>query len=355
MSKTLDELHDGLLSEISDSYQKTEGFPTYDITRATAFGLIDLWIKADHIESLQNVDNLTGAELERHIQQRKGLIRKQATKSIGSIRIVTGEGTIEEGALFETAGGVQFEAIETKAVSVGDIVAIRAIEAGTIGNVPAEAITQIPVTIAGIAEITNDQPTSDGYDAETDNDFRTRYYEALQVPATSGNKYHYRMWAKEVAGVKDAKVFPLWQGDNTVQVVIIDDNSQPAPAELVERVQEYIDPNSAGTGEGEAPIGAYCTVSPADVFTINVSVSVLGSGDLETIKANIVENIRKYLDSIAFLEDWVSVGKINNVIIDTDGVIDCDALTVNNSTVRLPIPEKAVAVLGTVTINELTE
>lgn len=355
MSKTVDSLHNDLLSKISNIYQKSEGFPVWDILRAVAFSFLNLWKKADHIESLQNVDNLTGADLERHVQQRKGLYRKSASYSVGSIRIVTGSGTIEEGDLFETAGGVQFEAIETKTVSAGDTVAVKAITAGATGNVPADSIVQIPVTIAGIAEVTNPAPTSDGYDAENDDDLRQRYFEALQVPATSGNIYHYRKWAKEVAGVKDAKVFSLWQGDNTVQVVIIDDNSQPAPAELVERVQEYIDPNSAGTGEGQAPVGAYCTVSPAEIFAVNVSVSVLSAGDTEQIKADIVKNIEAYLDSIAFIEEFVSVGKINNAILNTVGVLDTDGLTVNGATVRQAIPEKAVAVLGKVVINDLTE
>lgn len=350
----LDNLHNKLLSKISDIYQKSEGFPLWDILRAVAFGFVDLWTKADEIEKKQDVNNLIGTELERYVQQRKGLYRKQANKAVGSVTIVTGTGTITEGALFETAGGVQFESLETKEVQAGDTVEVRAVVAGIAGNVPADTIVQMPVTIAGISQVTNPAPTSDGYDAEADDDLRKRYFEALQVPATSGNIYHYRMWAKEVAGVKDAKVFPLWNGDNTVQVVLIDDNSQPAPAELVERVQTYIDPNGAGTGEGVAPVGAYCTVAPAEVFPVNVSVSVLGSGDFETIKGDIVKAIEKYLDSIAFIENYVSVGKINNAIIDTAGVLDTDGLTVNGHTTRQEIPEKAVAILGEVEIREIT-
>lgn len=349
----LENLHKKLLSKISDSYQKTEGFPLWDILRAVAFGLVDLWTKAETVEAKQDVNNLTGTELERHVQQRRGLYRKSASHSVGAITIVTGAGLVSEGALFETEGGIQFESTETKTVEAGDTVEIRAVVAGVSGNVPADTINQMPVTITGISAVTNAAPTSDGYESESDDDLRQRYFEALQVPATSGNIYHYRKWAKEVSGVKDAKVFPLWNGDNTVQVVIIDDASQPAPAELVERVQEYIDPNSAGTGAGEAPIGAYCTVSPADVFTVNISVSIIGSGDFEQIKEDIKKNLVEYLDQIAFIENFISVGKINNVIIDTAGVDDCDNLTVNGATIRQPIPEKAVAVLGEVIINEI--
>lgn len=38
----VDSIHQELLKQISDDYQKTEGFPTYDILRALAFGLLKI-------------------------------------------------------------------------------------------------------------------------------------------------------------------------------------------------------------------------------------------------------------------------------------------------------------------------
>lgn len=349
----LDILHKKLLSDISDTYQKSEGFPTWDILKTYAIALADLWSKAEYIESKQNVDNLTGDELERHTEQRKGMSRKEATLSTGYIKVTAGAGTIAEGDLFETAGGVQFKATETKTVAVNDIVNIVAVKAGNDSNVPANTITQIPVTIAGIVSVTNPDPTENGYNAESDDSLRERYYEALRLPATSGNIYHYMKWAKEIAGVKAAKVFPLWNGDNTVQVVIINEDSKPASTELVEQVQNHIDPNSAGTGEGQAPIGAYCTVTAAETYNLTVSVSILSARSSSELKKDIEEAITDYLKSIAFVEDYVSIGKVSTAILNVEGVIDCENLTLNGSTARLEIPEKAVTVLAGVNINEM--
>lgn len=351
-NKSVESVHEELLANVDNRYQKTEGFPVWDILKAMAFGIYQLWLKVFDIEAKQNVDNLTGSELERFVYQRKGLSRKEATFAVGAIT-VTGEGFIGEGTIFSTAGGIEFESIEDVTVNGEAIVNVVCTEAGAIGNLPAMSICEMPVTIQGIVSGCNLEPTRDGYDAETDTSLRERYYEALREPVTSGNIYHYKKWAKEVSGVGDVKVFPLWQGDNTVQVVIIDDNSLVPEQELVDRVQEYIDPDGDGTGAGQAPVGAYCTVTAAEALNINVNVNLIitSVADIELVTSDIKVKIIDYLSSIAFVNDYVSIAKIGDLILQVDGVEDYDTLTVNGIANRIPIPEKSVAVLGEVVIN----
>lgn len=350
--KTIEEIREELLENISDIYQKSEGFPVWDILSAFAYGLKSLWTKVYSVEAKLDVNNMKGTDLDRFVFQRKGLSRKPANKSVGVLRIVTGEGTITAGDLFANANDVRFEAIETKEVVANDTVAIRAVVAGASGNLPAGTITEMPVTITGIAEVTNDNPTVDGFDEENDDALRDRYYEALQEPATSGNVYHYKRWAKEVSGVGDAKVFGLWAGDNTVQVVIIDADKQVPSAETVARCQEYIDPDIAGSGEGEAPVGAYCTVTAATGLDIDIETTLDYSGDETVIRSEFEEKVTEYLASIAFNSNYVSIAKIGDILLDIDGVNDYLDLEINGSTSRIQIPEKSVAVLGTVTIHE---
>lgn len=352
--RDLNTIHDELLTQVPETYQKSEGFPMWDLLRGAAYGLKLLWAKALWVESQLDVGNLTGSDLERFVYQRKGLNRRAATKAVGEITIKTGSGRIKKGDVFSTKGGIKFRAIEDAANAIpGTAIHVEAMVAGAAGNVPAGSVTQMPVTIEGIAEVYNAKPFQDGYEAESDIDLRERYYAELREPVTSGNVYHYRRWAKEVPGVQDVKVFPLWQGDNTVQVVVIDTDGHPANGELVKRVQDHIDPGKAGTGQGEAPIGAHCTVSAADTFKVNVSVSIIATENLEAVKKRIRENLEGFFRSIAFTDDWVSVGKVNNTILTTKGVSDCDKLRLNGGTARLPIPEKAVAQLGEVIISEI--
>jgi uncharacterized phage protein gp47/JayE len=352
-STTVEKVHEELLDNISNSYQKTEGFPTWDILKAAAFGIKKLWNKVFNIEYKQDVDNLTGTDLERFIYQRKGLSRKEATFATGYITIVTGEGIIQEGNIFSTESGIEFMALETKEVVAGDKVAIQALVAGDKSNVVADTIKEMPVTIPGIVKITNEDPTVDGYDAEDDDSLRDRYYEALREPATSGNVAHYRRWAREVEGVGHVKVYPLWQGDNTVQVVIADDNGLVPSEDTVARCQEYIDPGKAGTGLGQAPIGAYCTVTPATALNIDIKGTLIldNTVPIETIRAEVDKGVIKYLADIALDTEYISPAKIGNIILSCEGVVDYDNLTVNGSYNRIDVPDKSVAVLGSVVLN----
>ena len=345
---TINQIHNTILQGVPDDYQKTEGFPTYDITRGVAFGQYQLWKKAFLVEEKQNVDNLEGSELDAWCAQRVGLTRNSAVKAKAVMKIVSGSGRIVAGDLFETVDRIQFESTETKTVSQGDTFNVQAVVAGTSGNVAADTITQIPVTINGIGSVTNPAPAEGGYAVETDNEFRRRYYEKLQIPATCGNKYHYLAWAKAVDGVGNARVFPHWAGKNTVKVVIIGNDNEPASENLVKAVQDYIDPGKTGRGDGQAPVGAVCTVKAADIVSVSVSE------DLEAVKQNITAAIEHYIKSQAFAAteaetDYISYARIGTAIIGTTGVLDYSELRVNGGTKNLVIPKESVAVLGDVT------
>lgn len=353
MSYDIDSIHEEILGNIDDTYQKTVGFPTYDLTRAFALAIESLGDDLLTAESAADVDNMTGDALTKWCYQRKGVVRKAATYASGAIKIATGTGTITEGNLFESTGGIQFAATESKSVTDGDTVAVQAVVAGASGNVAAGAVALMPVTLTGISVVTNETAMTGGYDAESDDGLRARYYEAVLTPATSGNKNQYIAWAKSVSGVGGAKCYPLANGPNTVEVCIIDSDMQPASAELVTEVQNYIDPGSAGIGGGAAPIGAYCNVTSASGLSINVAGTVtLAAGyDAATVLTNVISAIKAYLGSIAFVSSYVSYAKIANAVNDAEGVLDYSGLTVNSETDNITIPDKSVAIVGTVSVS----
>lgn len=350
-NKTIEQVHKSILDNISNDYDKTVGYLTHDVTKAFAIEEHGLFEDANELYLKTDIENLEGQELETFIYQRKGIERKQATKAIGVLE-VTGTGKINAGALFQTEAGTQFKATETKQITTSGTVNIEAVLPGTVGNVGSNTIKKIPVTISGITAVNNPSPTSGGYEAETDQSLLERYYLALRTPPTSGNKYHYLMWAKEVEGVGDAKVYPLERGANTVGVVIIDEEKTPAEHDLIEKVQNYIDPGSTGTGEGQAPIGARCYVASATEkqITVSVTLSVVHGYDKRNVKLTIEENIKNHLKEIAFKESYVSYAKIGSIILNTVGVKDYSSLTVNDGSINVEIADKEVATLGGVTV-----
>ena len=238
------------------------------------------------------------------------------------------------------------------AISGSGEVPIRCTQPGEVGNLPAGSVTMMPVQLAGIVSVSNSDTLTGGYDAESDQAYFDRYILRLQTPPTSGNQYHYRLWALEVTGVGGVQIYPLGHGDNTVDVVLIDVDGQPADEELVQRVQEHIDPGSRGLGEGEAPIGAYCYVSAAEAIelTLSLQVQALPGVGQETVTAAIRAAVAAYLKHIAFAQDYVSYAQIAAAILSADGVQDFADLTVNGGTANVPVSQRQVATLGEVSI-----
>lgn len=356
-NKTVENIHQDLLNNISDDYEKSTGFLVADLTKSFAIELKKAYNKVAEVLNKTDVDKLTGEELTRFIKQRKGINRKPAGRAQG-ILSVTGTGTINKGDLFETELGTQFRATETVNINSSGQVKIEAVITGSSGMVGANTITYLPITITGITAVTNNQTTG-GYDQESDDSLRDRYYLALQKPPTSANIYHYLLWAREVTGVGDAKVFSQWNGKNTVKVLIIDDNKLPADQNLINKVQEHIDPigeneSTWGIGKGQAPIGAYCTVNSATKVDIDVIATIkLQTGfELTNVKEAISTKITEYLKEIAFEKNYISYAQITSLILDTNGVEEWTSVLLNNANVNVTIGEEEVAVLRGVTLNE---
>lgn len=350
--KTQEQILQNILANISDIYAKNEGTLTYDIPSSVSVELSSMYIIQKALYNMIDVDYLIGEALTKFVKQRKGIIRKLATFSIGQLQ-ASGNGTILKGALFESETGVQFEATETVNVVSSGIVPIKCLQSGNIGNLGANSIRFMPITIQGITAVTNPQPTYDGFEEENDTSVRERYYLALQTPPTSGNIYHYELWANSVSGVGGARVFPLWLGENTVKVLIINSEKKPASSEVVQLVQNYIDPNASGEGRGQAPIGAYCTVQSATGLNINISFTAqLEQGyTIEEAKTVVQLEVTEYLKTIAFKQDYVSYNQIASLIFNTEAIRDFSNYKLNGLTGNIDILNTEVAILGNVTIN----
>lgn len=352
------EIQKDMLNNIPGSYDKEVGGFTHDLSKTYALESHQVHKGIEEVFSKLDINNFKGEELERQVFQKKGVVRKRATHAIGEL-LIKGNRIVPQGSLFETEAGTQFQTIEEITISTEGTIKIKAVIPGKDGNIPEDCITLIPITIQGITEVTNPLKTYDGFEEETDESLIERYLIEIQKPATSGNVYHYLQWARETTGIGDARVFSLWSGDNTVKIVIVDEEKQPASSELVILTQEYIDPkgidNSTwGAGYGEAPIGAYCTVVSAAPVVINIeAVLVIEAGySMADIKSSIENVLRDYLKEIAFVENHISYSILSSKILDVPGIKEWSELKINNGTVNVSLESHEVAVLGSVVIDE---
>lgn len=363
VNKSSEELTAEMLAEVPDKYQKTVGFFLWDTLRAIAIVLMEIWNALLYISGLDDLTKFEYEDLKRFVKQRRGIVAREESYATGLLTVITGEGTITAGDLFETPDKLQYEAVNTVNVLEGDSFTVRCLIAGPDGNVPANMVTVIPKTINGIVKVSNLEPIGGGYEKESKESIIQRYEDDLQNPITSGNIYHYKKWATSITGVGKVDVKPLWNGDNTVKVIIIDSNMEPAETALVNEVQQYIDPYTIvdgvkigwGCGNGQAPIGAYCTVESASKLELQITFKgKLKTGTTEELaEKSVTESILNYLHSIAMVDEetYVSYAQIGRAILSSDGIADYSDLLINGGTDNIAISntdtDREVAILDT--------
>ena len=347
----VDTIHREMLEELDLTYQRTPGFPAFDFLRAFALGLASLSDDMEEAEARLDPENLTGADLDRYVWQHRAVDRKPAAYASGTLRVTAGSGHISAGALFATAGGVLFMAEEDINAVAGSTFAVAAVEPGSAGNAEAGTVIAMPVTIPGIGSVVNDEAFTGGYDEETDEELRARYYDVLQHPANGGNVWQYQQWCQSVTGVGRAVVVPTPRGPNTVDVYLVDAEGDPADAALIAEVQELLDPNGNGDGSGEAPIGAVCTVQAAQpkALTIDARLMAAEGAVVADLHDAIEDAIRAMIRSTAL----AGTSLRHSALVDAtmvEGVLDYLTLTVNGSSGTTYFEDYEIPVFGTMVI-----
>jgi len=315
--------------------------------------------KAETIRSHFFIDDTPDEYLDRRLSERGLPPRFSGARASGVA--IAGKGSpfiigssIYKDTVFKTLdGNVEIVVTADTNIIIGATsvsIPVQCTQAGTDGNLPPNiALTYSGVAINEVETIRiGPDGLSGGLNAETPDEIRLRLKEDMKKQATSANKIHCEKWAKEVPGVGDAFCIPLWNGDNTSKVVIVDKDKKPASAELVQKVQDYIDPGVTGLGDGAGPIGLYITVAAADELQIVLAAKLIldPNFSLEKVKVKIESSIAEYLKSIVFKENVVRYNHIGDIIYNTEGIIDYSDFTINGGTANIVIPKGSAPVLG---------
>lgn len=343
-----------MLAQISSGIDISEGSATEATLSPFAIELAEGYINLDSVINLFFPQTTHGQYVDNWLATR-GMDRKPGTAAIGAVTFTGTNGTvIPSGTKVQTAGGLLYDTTAVVTITgTTASVSVQAEAVGTAYNVAAGAINSIPIAVIGVSSVTNAASITGGVDVESDASAIARFLEDARNPSTSGNKYDYYGWAVSVSGIGDAKILPLWNGNGTVKVVLIDGNKQPASSALVTNVQAYT--------EGFRPIGATVTYESATGLSINVSATLLlASGyTVSGVQSAVQTSIASFLKSIAFSNnlsavnqlDYVSYAKIGDAILNVPGVLDYSNLTVNGGTANVSVQIESVAVLGTVTLS----
>lgn len=200
--------------------------------------------------------------------------------------------------------------------------------AGTEANAISEGDTLTPYNdIEGLESAAIGEIIVSGSDIEEDESYRERIQNKVSGPAENGNKYHYKSWCEECQGVGKARIFTLakiaddtitWHTPNWVTGVLLKDNGRAVEDATVGIVQEYIDPDMEGLGEGVANVGAHFMAVKAKEVALGISIAVELSDTSYTLtdaKANILLLVTEYLKDLALADVSFNDGVADNITI----------------------------------------
>lgn len=349
--KTQEKVLEELLSSVVANVDKRQGSIIYDSLTPKSFIIAKFYQDLSWmIDNILFVDTATGEYLDKKGYE-FGVTRR---KAISTTRNATFVGTIiPDKTRFFTEDGLYW----TYDLANNNVICETF---GIIGNSTITGSNLIPaIDIQGLTSAIIKDVVIPGADIETDEDYRAKIITKLQNPELNSNKAQIKKWCNDITGVGDARIFSLWNGANTVKGVLIDTEKQPASTTLIKQVQDYIDPDAQGLGEGKADIGVIFTAQGATSTAIDISfrITQLASGStLDNAKVEVTEGIKTYLKGVAFKQektkDVVRYQEISALILNTVSIIDFENLTINTGTGNIEVELDHVAILGTLTVTQ---
>lgn len=333
-----------MLDRVPNNIDKREGSIIYNTLAPVAAELSQAYVDLDVVVRLGHARTASGEFLDLIVEE-SGVRRRPATKAV---RKGVFDAPIPIGSRFR-GGDVVFVVTEHIA---GNEYRLEAETAGAIGNEYFGSLLPIDY-IDGLTSAELTDVLIPGEEAETDEELYARYVEEINATRYGGNVDQYKEWISAIPGVGRFRVQPLWQGRGTVRAIITDANNQVPNQELVDLVQNTLDPYQDGMGTGLVPIGHVFTAVGATPKIVNVTVTVeFNTGYVpQDIQAKVESIIDDYFGEINFLETTIRQAVLVSRIIGLPEVKDVTQLLLDGIDGNIELTEEEVAQRGTVTIN----
>ena len=346
MALTYDALLQRALKRVSSQMDTSEGSFLFDAIAPCVAELYEAYLHIEELEKSVFADTAYGEYLERRTAER-GIYRKSATyairKAYFNIDVPIGSRWAKEELVYTV----------TEKVQEGVFLA-KANQTGAIGNRYSGELVNMDF-IENLESATLGEVVIAGEDEEEDESLRLRYFRSFEKEAFGGNKRDYEEKIGSIEGVGVVKVYPTWAGGGTVKVRLLDaEHNVPSP-ELVQTVQELVDPiETSGEGLGIAPIGHKVTVEGAEEVEVQITTQLIFKGiDWDNIKnevTSVVEEYFKQLRSKWNEEDIVvRISQIEARLLEIEGIIDVQGTKLNGSSTNLYLTDEQVPVLVGVT------
>lgn len=342
MSLTYDELLKRALGRISNQMDTSEGSFLFDAIVPCVAELYEAYLYIEELEKRVFADTAYGEYLERRAAER-GIYRKPATyairKAYFNVDVPIGSRWAKEELVYTVTEKVQEGVFLTEAN-----------QTGAIGNRYSGELVNMDF-IENLTSATLGEVVIAGEDEEEDESLRLRYFSSFEKEAFGGNKRDYEEKIGSIDGVGVVKVYPTWNGGGTVKIRLLDTENNVPSSELVQMVQELIDPiQTSGEGLGIAPIGHKVTVEGAEEVGVQITTQLtFKETSWENVRQDVVGVVEKYFKELR--SKWsendvvIRISQIESRLLDIEGIIDVQGTKLNGNSSNLYLNDEQVPVL----------
>ena len=318
-----------------------EGSISFNLIAPLVEELAKAYISMGDILNLAFIEDALGEYLEKRVNE-FGVYRKDGEKATGAIRVSgEDEAYIENGSIV-VSNGLEFIVLNDIMLPFEDVIYVEALDIGYQYNLPAGSVFEPKDKKNGINFLVSEEDFKNGVGIETDEELKERFKYLMQNPRTSGNANNYKEWALACDGVGRVKVYPLWNGNGTVKVLVIGTDNLPCTEEQLEMVKNYI--------EEKRPIGATVTIDTPEVidvtFDIDIKLSEVYSA--EYAKEEITEVLTDYIRSID--EEDVIYMKALAAVAKLESVADVVSFTINGKRVNIEVTDFTIPVISNINV-----
>ena len=318
-----------------------EGSVSFNLLAPLAEELAKAYISMGDILNLAFIEDTFGEYLEKRVNE-FGIYRKDGEKATGAIKVTGIDDTFIGNGTIVTSNGLEYIVLNDIVLSDEDTLYVEAMEIGYKYNLPAGSTFELAEPIFGIETLVNEIAFENGVDVETDEELRERFKYTIQNPRTSGNVNDYKSWALECDGVGRVKVYPLWNGNGTVKVLIIGNDNLPCDTNTINLVKSHI--------EEKRPIGATVTVGTAELLelTFNINIKLNSAYSLDDTREQITAVLQDYINNLE--DEDIIYYKALSAVGDLEAVDDIVTYKINDKQENIPVGDYYIPVIKAITV-----
>ena len=395
-----------MMARASDDRDKRSGAIIYDTLAPTAMELSEFLLVLRVFADQMSIMSASGRNLDDWAEN-FGITRYSAVAAVRLTEFADSAGELFDpplGSRFSPpniAGGLAFALTEMHEPGIGRLEC----------EVPGESGNEYSGLLLPLATVNNLGTAlmlgtyRPGQNRETDTALRKRLIDHIRRKAFGGNVADYKRFVRDIAGVGDVKVFPVWNNKispsmlmpppgfwewaaeadgmpaealeyirfmaecaergvistgGTVLISIVDGQHKPVSAEFAELVQTEVDPvANGGEGLGTAPIGHRVTVVTPETLEIDISADLyIRPGFTVTqVQGPVEEAIDDYIAEVR--EAWadsdnlrVFTSRVITAMHGVQGIENVSDVALNGDSAYVSIPQtvdlQQVPVLGKV-------